>query len=203
MESRQTPLSRALEGKSPRRITPLDVFELARTKWLQGERLDIGRLAAELGVGRATVFRWVGSKERLYGEICCALFNRELARAGAKAKGSGVARLVDTMQRLLRSLASAEPLRKFVSDDPGLAMRVLASRESPVQERCTRAVEALIRQMADEPVIPPHELAYLVVRITESLLSRHAITGVSADIEAAIQAIEILLTASPTKTKRR
>src|SRR6476619_6657739 len=85
---RVTPLSRALDAdEEPRRVTPLDAFRLARKKWLAGERLDIGKLAQELGVGRATVFRWVGSRESLYGEICSALFTKQLEKAEREASG--------------------------------------------------------------------------------------------------------------------
>ena len=49
--------------------TPLDALELARRHWLAGERIDMGALARELGVSRATLYSWVGSKERLLGEV--------------------------------------------------------------------------------------------------------------------------------------
>src|SRR2546427_4097081 len=95
---RVTPLSRLLDSAAPaKRVTPLDVFNLARKRWLAGERVDIGKLAQDLDVGRATVFRWVGSRENLYGEICSALFLKEVERAQAGAKGDGVERLVDIM----------------------------------------------------------------------------------------------------------
>src|SRR5512143_2875044 len=128
---RVTPLSRLIDQEtSVRRTTPLDALKLARGKWLAGERLDVGKLASELGVGRATMFRWVGTRENLYGEICSALFARELARARDGARGSGLPRLLDVMERLLRSLAAAAPLRRFVAEDPEFAMRVLTSRAS-------------------------------------------------------------------------
>lgn len=201
---RPTPLSRLLDdAPTPRRVSPLDVFKLARTKWLIGERLDVGKIAQELGIGRATVFRWVGSRENLYGEICSALFTRELERATTAAKGTGVARLLDTMERLLRALATATPLRRFVAEDPELAMRVLTSRHSPVQYRCTVAVRELIETLATEPALPPDQLAYIVVRITESFLYRDVITGDYADIEAAIGAIRILLSAAPERRRKR
>jgi AcrR family transcriptional regulator len=202
---RVTPLSRLLdsEDEQPRRVTPLDVFNLARKKWLAGERIDIGKLAGELGIGRATVFRWVGSRENLYGEICSALFMKEVERAQASAKGQGVARLLDTMERLLRSLSGAAPLRRFVQEDPEFALRVLTSRASTVQYRCTVAVRELIWELASEPALPADELAYLVVRITESFLYRDVITGDDSDIEAAIRAIRLLLTAAPEKKRRR
>src|SRR5512140_1963820 len=113
---RVTPLTRLMvEETTVRRTTPLDAFKLARKKWLAGERLDIGKLAEEIGVGRATLFRWVGTREALYGEICSALFTRELERAEQEARGSGLPKLLDTIARLLRSLSTAAPLRRFVA----------------------------------------------------------------------------------------
>jgi AcrR family transcriptional regulator len=178
------------------------VLALARKKWLAGDRLDIGRIAHELGLGRATVFRWVGTRENLYGEVCSALFAKELGRARTQAKGSGLVRLVDIMERLLRSLASAGPLRRFVAEDPELALRVLTSRASPVQVRCTVAIQALIEELVACPALPPAELAYIIVRITESFLYRDVITGDEADIEAAIRAIRLLLVAKPQRRRR-
>ena len=203
-QPRVTPLSRALESTEARkRVTPLDLFKLARKKWLAGERLDLGKLAAELDVGRATVFRWVGSRESLYGEICSQLFTKSLERAQEDARGSGVARLVDIMERLLRALATAAPLRRFVAEDPEFALRVLTSRASPVQYRCVIAVRELIWELVEEPALPADELAYLVVRITESFLYRDVITGDEADIEAAIRAISLLLTSNKRRPGTR
>lgn len=201
---RSTPLSRLLDDEpAPRKVTPLDAFKLARSKWLAGERLDVGKLAAELGVGRATVFRWVGTRENLYGEICSSLFQKELDRSASGAKGHGLDRLVDTMERLLRSLAAAAPLRRFVAEDPEFALRVLTSKHSPVQQRCTVAIEKLIEEHVATPALPPDELGYIVVRITESFLYRDVLTGAEADIEAALAAIRILMSASPDRSRKR
>lgn len=206
---RTTPLSRLIDqDDAPKRITPLDVLKLARTKWLAGERLDVGKLATELDIGRATVFRWVGTRENLYGEICSALFQKELDRAASGAKGSGLDRLLDILDRLLHSLAAAAPLRRFVAEDPEFALRVLTSRHSPVQHRCVVAIEGLIAELAAggdmKPALPPDELAYIVVRITEAFLYRDVVTRADADVEAAISAIRILLTAAPeSRAKKR
>jgi len=111
------------------------------------------------------------------------------------------------MERLLRSLAASPPLRRFVAEDPELAMRVLTSKASPVQYRSTVAVRELIDQLAAtgamNPALPTDELAYIIVRITESFLYRDVLTGTEADIETAIRAITILCTASPKPPKRR
>ena len=182
-----------------KRVTPLDAFKLARKKWLAGERLDVGKIAGELGVGRATVFRWVGTRENLYAEICFALFQKELERAASGARGQGLDRLLDTIERVLHALAAAAPLRRFLADDPEFALRVLTSRHSPVQHRCTIAITELIDDSRIEPALPSGELAYIVVRITEAFLYRDVVTSADTEIEAALQAIRILLTAPPKK----
>src|SRR5438874_5294237 len=103
---RRTPLSRLVEDADRgRKTTPLDLLHLARKKFLAGERIDLGRLAAELGVARVTVFRWVGTRESLYGEVCSQLFQKEIDRAMHSARGEGLNRLLFAIAILLRSLA--------------------------------------------------------------------------------------------------
>lgn len=192
-----------LDAAPAKKVTPLDAFRLARNRWLAGERLDIGKLATELGVGRATVFRWVGTRENLYGEICSALFTKQLERAEAAAKGEGADKLLDILERLLRALSAAAPLRYFVEQDPEFALRVLTSRASTVQSRCVHQIRELLFALVPDPALPAEELAYIIVRITESFLYRDVLTGDIADIEAAIRAIRVLLTAPPEKKRRR
>ena len=48
-------------------------FRLARRAFLAGERIDMQRLAAELGVNRVTLYRWVGNRGRLLGEVAWEL----------------------------------------------------------------------------------------------------------------------------------
>src|SRR3954468_17932201 len=54
---------------------------LARRRFLAPERLDMSALAQELGVNRVTLYRWVGSRDKLLAEVAWAL-----ARAGARPR---------------------------------------------------------------------------------------------------------------------
>src|SRR6185312_7002203 len=112
-------------------------------------------------------------------------------------------KMLDIMERLLRALSNAAPLRTFVSQDPEFALRVLTGRGSTVQYRCVQQIRELIFQLVAEPALPAEELAYIIVRITESFLYRDALTGDTADVEAAIRAIRVLLTAPPEKKRKR
>jgi hypothetical protein len=64
----------------------------ARRAFLAGERVDMGAIGQELGVSRVTLYRWVGNRGQLLGEVLAALAiqtaRRERARPGHRRPGS-------------------------------------------------------------------------------------------------------------------
>src|SRR3954454_25262581 len=54
------------------KATPAGAFERAREYLRQGRRLDMVQLAADLGVARATLYRWTGDRERLLADAVWA-----------------------------------------------------------------------------------------------------------------------------------
>jgi AcrR family transcriptional regulator len=193
----ETPLARRLEA--PARATPKDLYALALEWWRKGERFDIGRMAQELGVSRATVFRWAGSRELLYGEILSSQFEAALATARKEARGEGVELITSFTERLFHLLVTDEPLRRFVQQDAEYALRILMSKSSTVEQRAAASVRASLEEAVRlgliRPVMDLDSLAYVIVRIGESFLYRDAITGDPADVGSATTAIRILLTA--------
>src|SRR4051812_10411968 len=86
-----TPLRRQLAGEAVgRRPSALDAFLVARRRFVRGERVDMTALAAELGVNRVTLYRWVGSREQLLVEVVWSLARRtldDLEAAHRRGKG--------------------------------------------------------------------------------------------------------------------
>ncbi|QRN96932.1 hypothetical protein JRI60_49555 [Archangium violaceum] len=193
----ETPLTRRLEA--PAKATPQALFALALEWWNKGERFDIGRMAQELGVSRATVFRWVGTRELLYGEVISSQFEFALNTARSEARGEGPEFIADITQRMIHLIVENEPLRLFVQQDAEYAMRILMSKSSTVEQRNTACVRAALEDGVQKGHIRPamdlDALAYVIIRIGESFLYRDAITGDPPDVESAITAIRILLTA--------
>ncbi|WP_158501579.1 QsdR family transcriptional regulator [Vitiosangium sp. GDMCC 1.1324] len=192
-----TPLTRRLEA--PTRATPQELFALALDWWMKGERFDIGRMAQELGVSRATVFRWVGTRELLYGEVISAQFEAAMATARDEATGEGAELIANIVQRMIHLIVENEPLKKFVQQDAEYAMRILMSKSSTVEQRNTacvrKALEDGVRDGHIRPEMDLDALAFVIIRIGESFLYRDAITGDPPDIQSAITAIRILVTA--------
>jgi AcrR family transcriptional regulator len=202
-----TSLERALDAAPRRRVSPLDALELARRQWLRSGRLDMGELAAELGISRATLYRWVGTKERLLGEILWTFAETTFADARAKARGRGADYVAAMIDHYLTAASEFEPVRRLVEQDPELALRVIASKHSPLQRRSVAALRDLIQEQIDagalEPALGAEDMAYLVVRIAESYLYSDAITGSAPDVDTAVDAIHALLHAPPVKRRRR
>lgn len=192
-----TRLARALSDRPGRRATPLDLYQLARRYWLAGERVDVGALAARLKIGRATAFRWVGSRDLLLGEILWALCDELMTTAAAAQRGRGARRIAATCEAAIRAIVSFAPLRRFVRADPEYALRLLTSKLGPVQGRAIERVRSMLQHEADaralELPLAVDTLAYLVVRICESFVYADVISDQQVDVADAALAIELLL----------
>jgi AcrR family transcriptional regulator len=197
-----TPLERSLATGGDRRATPLDALRLAREAWMEGRPLDMGALAEELGTSRATLYRWVGSKERLLGEVAWSLARATFDEARAASRGSGPGYVADVIERYLRSALDFAPLRRFVERDGEYALKVMTSKHSPMQRRSIEATRELLEEQVSagtlEPPLELDTLAYVIVRIAESFLYSDVITGTEPDVDRAMEAIRALLHAPPS-----
>jgi hypothetical protein len=192
-----TRLGKALREPPTRRAEPLDLFRAARRAWIAGERLDIGALAAELGIGRATAFRWVGSREQLLGEVIWSLCEPLLDAAAAAARGRGARRVAAICEHAIRAMLVYRPLRRFIEQDAEFALRVLTSKHGTLQGRVIAKVrELLLHEAARDALTLPLKvdtLAYLVVRVAESFIYADVVSGQRIDAADARLAIELLL----------
>jgi AcrR family transcriptional regulator len=202
-----TPLERSLATGDDRRPTPLDALQLARETWMEGRPLDMGVLADQLGTSRATLYRWVGSKERLLGEVAWSLAESNYDDARAAAHGTGPDYVADVISRYLHSALDFQPLRRFVERDGEYALKVMTSRHSPMQRRSVDATRALLEEQVSAGALkPPLELdtlAYVIVRIAESFLYSDVITGTEPDVDRAVEAIRALLHAPPARQRSK
>jgi AcrR family transcriptional regulator len=176
-----------------------EAIRLAGRRILEGRPLRMGELAAELGVTRVSLHRWVGTREELLGEALWRLADANIAQAARETPPAlrGGARLAETFGRYIRAVDAAPGLRAFIEREPELAMRILTTKASPVQARSVAAVERLLDEEIAaghlDPPLEPHDLAYVIVRISESFLYANLITGEPPDVEKARLAVAALL----------
>jgi AcrR family transcriptional regulator len=207
MPATATALARALDHDATPTATPLDALRVARERWIESGRLDMGSLAAELGVSRATLYRWVGTKELLLGEVLWSYAEASVYEARAAAHGKGADYLVDSIERYMRAALEFAPLTRFIKQDPQYALKVLASKHSPMQRRSIAAMRTQLAEQVDandfRPALELDDLAYVIVRIVESYLFSDVITGSRPDVAKAVDAIDVLLHAPPPPPRGR
>jgi tetracycline repressor-like protein len=176
---------------------PQDLEDLARRKFLRGERLAIEDLAGELNVSRATAYRWAGNVEVLTGRLIAQIVEATHRRCVREAEGKGWDRIRDVNARGLRYIASSRPYQQFLARDPETALRIVATKEGPVQATTVRLQQELIEEEARRGTIrlrvDAHTLAYAIVRLSESFLYADLVAGEEPDMEKAVEVLGLLL----------
>ena len=186
---------------APRRGRPAaasreDVLDAATHRYLRGQRVDVQAIAAELGLGRTTIYRWFGTREELIGDVLVRVTEPLLQEARAGARGRGAAKILDTFDRFNRSLVDAPALRRFVERERDAAVRIITSGAGNVQPRnvamITAVIEDEVRAGAYEPPVEPATLGYAIVRLGEAFIFNEAAAGMRGDV-ARLREVEAAL----------
>ena len=177
-----------------------DAFRLGLQTFVAGDRIDMQQLAAELGVDRTTLFRWVGNRDQLLVDILIYLTDRALRDAVAHSTGVGAPRLVQIAERFAAKVMAASYYRTFLPREPERSLRLITTKASPLQRHVVQTFEDLISEEVLRGLSHPMEapdLAYLLVRIIESFIYADMITGEEPDAGKVATAIGALLHVPP------
>jgi AcrR family transcriptional regulator len=127
-----------------RRPKPDDAAQLARELFEAGERIDVLAVARRLGVSRATMHRWFGTRDQLLTAVLERVADDFVAAAEAEAQGQGDARLLDFSRRLAAASAVFAPLSQIAQREPDVALRLLLTRDGPVRPKVSAAAHRLL-----------------------------------------------------------
>lgn len=171
------------------------VIALALRQFLRESHIDMRDLATRAGIGRATLYRRYGDRDRVLGEVLWAITQRGWARLWQASPQRGMARVIAVLDEAMRETVASPALRVLLERDPETALRVLTSKQGVVQHRLVAGLADLIRaeRADDTSEIPVTKLAYAVVRLAESFCYSDVITGTPPDIDTATDIIRKLL----------
>jgi AcrR family transcriptional regulator len=169
---------------------------------VQGQRVDVTVVARHLGLSRATIYRWFGSRERLLGEVIAQQLELLIERKRRRVRTRGAAGLLEVFDQINRGLAQSPAVRCLFEQEPGAALRLLTASTGVVQPRAVACVEAMIvdevNTGAYDPPADPATLAYAIVRLAEAFLYRDASVGLRGDherlreVEAALLGVRVV-----------
>jgi AcrR family transcriptional regulator len=197
-----TAATEAKRGR-PATATPDEVFEAVRRQYMAGTRVDLTVVARSLGLGRATIYRWFGSREHLLGLVIADELEALVTRKRREVRRRGGHGLLEVFDRINRSLAHSTALRRFLEQERAGAMRLLTSGTGVVQPRAVACITALISAEVAagryDPAAEPETLAYAIVRLAEAFLYNDAVTGIRGD-HARLREVEAALLGVPPGT---
>jgi len=190
----------------PATASHADVLQAARAQFLGGQRVDLTIVARSLGLGRATIYRWFGSRERLLGEVIAAELEALIVRERRGVRQRGAKGLLEVFDRVNRQLADSAPLRRYVEQERAGALRLLTASDGGVQPRSVAAITELIATEVAagryDPPADPQTLAYAIVRLAEAFLYNDAAFGIRGD-HARLREVEAALLGIPLAGRRR
>jgi AcrR family transcriptional regulator len=171
----------------------------ARRQFLREGTIDMDELAHELAVSRATLYRAVDGRDRLLGDVLWSLAERVFTRARREVDGSGIEAILEISRRFTEEVRSAEPFRRFLEREPQTALRVLLTPAGGVHDRTVAMQRTIFAEALagceDELPGDLDSLAYLYVRLHESILYADIMSGRRPDPDVAQRAVRALLTA--------
>jgi AcrR family transcriptional regulator len=197
---------RAAKRGRPATASREDVLTLVTEQYLDGQRVDVTEIASRLGLGRATIYRWFGSREALLGEVVATQLELLVARKRAEVRRRGAAGLLEVLDSVNRTLARSRAVRRLLEQERDSAMRMLTSSAGVVEPRAVACVEALIeREVASgryEPPVDPATLAYALVHLRHAFLWNDATSEVRGDYER-LREVQAALLGIPVHVTRR
>jgi AcrR family transcriptional regulator len=200
MESEVRPRGR------PATASRAQVLDAARAQFLAEQRVDVTVIARNLGVSRATIHRWFGSRDRLVGEVIATELEQLIAGIRKRVRQRGAEGLLELFDRINRALSKSRPLRRLVEDEHGAALRLLTYSGGVVQPRAVELVQELIdREVSAGRYTPPADpavLAYAIVRLAEAFIYNDAAFGIRGDHERLREIEAGLLGVPPSKPRR-
>jgi AcrR family transcriptional regulator len=195
-----TPLRRQLAQATTGRPTALDAFRAARRTFLGGDRVDMQALARTLNVDRATLYRWVGSREQLLTEILWSLIEPTIKKLRKNASGTvaaGQSPAAAVITGTVRHVIANTGMQRFLDREGDLALRLLTTRATDFETRLATLIGELLDEEASagrlKAAVPREDLPYVLVRIMESYIYLGLITGEHPDPDRAARVINALL----------
>jgi AcrR family transcriptional regulator len=195
-DTAQTPAAGSARAPLPvfRRAKPQDALDIAYATFIDGARIDMGTLAEQLAVSRATLYRWFTSRDQLIEQVLARLSDEFSAAARAEASGKGDERVLDFARRMMVVTVRFPPLRRFVEREPQLALRLLISEDGAVHRSLAHALYELIAETHSAKDAEALEQAIdVVVQVGTSLQWATLAIGEEPRIERAVSVIGALL----------
>jgi AcrR family transcriptional regulator len=172
------------------------IIAAARAELVERGVLEMGDVAARAGVGRSTLYRVCGDREALRELVVRWMAEVGWARALASAgRKRGRARCLAVISAYTRLCVEDPGLRHAVQRDPEKTLSLCTDHRRSVQPYVVDQVEKLLVEERDALglTLPLDQVAYAIVRLSESFVYADALAGRESDLDALAALVALLL----------
>lgn len=200
MTPRATKLQAALadEDTSPD-SGPIRALRLGVATFMNRERVDMSAMARELDINRATLYRWVGSRDQFMVEMIWHMTVLSLDRLVEENDSTGPDRIIDVTIAFADEVIENPGMKHWLATEGESAMSLLTRSEAGYQSRLIAWVEDSIdRQIKAGGMVLPegvqsYDLAYVIERVMAGYIYLDLITGEKPDARRAEPLLRMLL----------
>ena len=173
------------------------VLKYARDLFVQGQRVDMRTIADHLGIGRTTLYRWVGDRDQLLGEVIAELTRRTERIAAQRAQGEGLERALDILRRFMQVTASFEPLCQFARREPLVALQVLLAESGAVAATLRQLIRTTLDGNLPPEFVPvDDELVDVIVQLGTALEWSPIVIGEQPAIDRSVHLMRSVIQGS-------
>lgn len=182
------------QDAAPPKATPKLAFERATELFLSGRRLDMAALAQEIGVSRATLYRWTGDRDHLLAEIVWFQLDTLITAIQSRTGGHGEAWLREAITTYLEVLAGSAAMQGFLANEGDGGLRMVTALGGPVRPKLVARLADVIDQTAGyTPPVAAGVLADGIVALGERYLHNGGDPALNPDPRTARTIIGLLL----------
>ena len=177
---------------------PERVFRTAMDWYDRMQRVDVAELARATGHSRRTLYRRIGNRDALLGEIHWYTTRVALAASLAATSGlSGAARMAGIFRCFLAAVLHSPPLIHQLENESANTLRLLTSPSGPVRPRVHRFICRVLEQEIGRgemsAVVDPKALAHVIALIGESVLYSRSLGIPEQDLDHSVAMVQRLL----------
>lgn len=198
MKGPELPAARPHEAQT--RVRSTDARAAARDVYLSGRRLDMLGLSRKLGVGRTTLYRWCGHRERLLSDVIWSVTEDRIHAFETATVGlQGKERLREGIRLFMESAANDPALHAFLRNETHAALRLMTTSGAgdTQHDRLVAELARLIREENEREDMhlraEPEVVAMTLVRVMEAFIYNDTIARVEPRIDEAMKVLDFLL----------
>ena len=184
------------ETAAPSRPSRERALDLAGVMVATGERVDMQALAAMLGVGRTTLYRWVGDREQVIAHVLIR-GAEDLWAAGLEHRTADpLGTVLGVVGSFLASTGASPPLRTLVLQEPQVALRVLLDADGALVRWLRARVRHLVFGLVPETPASGQAVDDSV-SVAVSLLWSAVAAGVDPDLAMVMRVLRTIAAPVP------